>query len=51
LSWLQQNNPLYEHITINHDEIEGWRYAEGSSIPALLMERMQREEPSAIEKT
>ncbi|KAJ3516318.1 hypothetical protein NM208_g14859 [Fusarium decemcellulare] len=51
LSWLQRNNPLYEHITIDHDEIASWRYAEGSSVPAIVMESMQREEPSAMEKT
>jgi len=51
LSWLRQNNPLYQHITINHAEIDSWRYVEGSSVPALIMESMQREEPSAAEKT
>ncbi|KAM5344579.1 hypothetical protein ACJ41O_013114 [Fusarium nematophilum] len=33
------------------DEIQGWQYAEGSTVPAVLMERMQREEPSVVEKT
>ncbi|KAJ4176938.1 hypothetical protein NW759_017483 [Fusarium solani] len=51
LSWLQRNNPLYEHVTINHGEIDGWRYAEGSSVPTLIMDVMQREEPSVAEKT
>ncbi|KAG6996878.1 ATP-dependent DNA helicase pfh1 [Fusarium oxysporum f. sp. conglutinans] len=51
LSWLQRNNPLYEHVTINHGEIDGWRYAEGSNVPTLIMDVMQREEPSVAEKT
>jgi len=48
---LQRNNPLYEHVTINYNVVDGWRYAEGSSVPALIIESMQREEPSAVEKT
>jgi len=51
LSWLQRNNPLYEHVTINHGEIDGWRYADGSNVPILIMDSMRREEPSAAEKT
>jgi hypothetical protein len=51
LSWLQKNNQLYEHIRINHSEIDDWRYAEGSSVPTLIMDMMQREEPSVVEKT
>ncbi|KAM5529293.1 hypothetical protein FOXYSP1_17137 [Fusarium oxysporum f. sp. phaseoli] len=51
LLWLQKNNPLYRGIEINLDEIHGWQYAEGSAVPAVLMERMRREEPSAVEKT
>ncbi|KAJ2891231.1 uncharacterized protein MKZ38_000723 [Zalerion maritima] len=51
LSWLQRNNPLYEHTAIDHDEISSWHYAEGSSVPTVVMESMQREEPSAMEKT
>ncbi|EWY79571.1 hypothetical protein FOYG_17265 [Fusarium oxysporum NRRL 32931] len=51
LSWLQKNNPLYEHIRINYSEIDDWRYAEGSSVPTLIMDVMQREEPSVVEKT
>ena len=51
LSWLQENNPLYEHITIDHGEMDGWRYADGSSVPILIMDSMQREEPSVAERT
>lgn len=51
LFWLRRNNPLYKDIEINQDEIQGWQYAEGSTVPAVLIERMQREEPSAVEKT
>ncbi|RSL75841.1 hypothetical protein CEP52_017822, partial [Fusarium oligoseptatum] len=51
LSWLQENNPLYEHVTIDHGEMDGWRYADGSDVPILTMDSMQREEPSVAEKT
>jgi hypothetical protein len=51
LSWLQKNNPLYEHIAIDHGGIDGWQHADGSNVPILLMDSMQRDEPSAAEKT
>ncbi|XP_044714565.1 PIF1 protein [Hirsutella rhossiliensis] len=51
LAWLQRNNPLYEDIAINQAEIDGWQYADGSSVPTLIMDRMRREEPSTVEKT
>ena len=51
LLWLQRNNRLYKHVTINYNEIDGWKYVEGSSVPAFIMESMQREELSAVEKT
>jgi hypothetical protein len=51
LLWLKRNNPLYRDIEISLDEIQGWQYAEDSTVPTVLMERMQREEPSAVEKT
>ncbi|KAL6355107.1 hypothetical protein LRP88_11524 [Fusarium phalaenopsidis] len=51
LSWLQENNPLYEHVTIDHGEIDGWWYADGSDVPMLIMDSMQREEPSVAENT
>ncbi|KAL6406099.1 hypothetical protein AUP68_10662 [Ilyonectria robusta] len=51
LSWLQRNNPLYKHVTINHGEIDGWQYTDGSNVLILIMDIMQREEPSAAEKT
>jgi hypothetical protein len=51
LAWLQRNNPLYENIAINQAEMDGWQYADGSSVPTLIMDRMQREEPSTVEKT
>lgn len=51
LSRLQGNNRLYEHVAINHGEIDGWRYADGSRMPILIMDSMQREEPSVVEKT
>uniref|UniRef100_A0A8H7K5M9 DUF6570 domain-containing protein n=1 Tax=Bionectria ochroleuca TaxID=29856 RepID=A0A8H7K5M9_BIOOC len=45
LLWLQRNNPLYKDIEINLGEIQGWQYAEGSTVPTVLMERMQRRSP------
>ncbi|KAM4064102.1 Arrestin-lik [Hirsutella rhossiliensis] len=51
LTWLQRNNPLYEDIAINQAEMDGWQYADGSSVPTLIMDRMRREEPSTVEKT
>ncbi|KAM4058289.1 PIF1 protein [Hirsutella rhossiliensis] len=51
LAWLQRNNPLYEDIAINQAEIDGWQYANGSSVPTVIMDRMQRKEPSTVEKT
>ncbi|KJZ74444.1 hypothetical protein HIM_06040 [Hirsutella minnesotensis 3608] len=51
LSWLQKNNPLYEHIAIDHGEIDGWEYADGSNVPILIMDSMQRDEPSVAERT
>ncbi|KAF4967412.1 hypothetical protein FSARC_5036 [Fusarium sarcochroum] len=38
-------------IEINLDEIRDWQYAEVSAVPAVLMELMQREESSAVDKT
>ncbi|XP_044715046.1 PIF1 protein [Hirsutella rhossiliensis] len=51
LAWLQSNNPLYENIAINQAEMDGWRYADGSTVPTVIMDRMQREEPSTVERT
>ncbi|KAM4067799.1 PIF1-like helicase [Hirsutella rhossiliensis] len=51
LAWLQRSNPLYEDVAINQAEIDGWQYADGSSVPTVIMDRMQREEPSTIERT
>ncbi|RSL80314.1 hypothetical protein CEP52_017409 [Fusarium oligoseptatum] len=51
LLWLQRNNPLYRDIDINLEDMQGWQYADGSTVPAALMERMRREEPSAVERT
>ncbi|KAM4064311.1 PIF1 protein [Hirsutella rhossiliensis] len=51
LAWLQRNNPLYEGIAINQAEMDGWQYADGSTVPTVIMDRMRREEPSTVEKT
>ncbi|KAM4066708.1 PIF1-like helicase [Hirsutella rhossiliensis] len=45
------SNSLYEDVAINQAEIDGWQYADGSSVPAVIMDRMQREEPSTIGRT
>ncbi|KAM4067779.1 PIF1 protein [Hirsutella rhossiliensis] len=42
LAWLQRNNPLYENIAIDQAEMDGWRYADGSTVPTVIMDRMQR---------
>jgi hypothetical protein len=50
LVWLKRNNPHYAGIEINTAEMEGW----GSSphgVPQQLYERLERDEPSAWEKT
>ena len=31
--------------------MDNWQYIEGSSVPTIIIERMQREEPSTAEKT
>ena len=31
--------------------MDNWQYVEGSSVPTIIIERMQREEPSTAEKT
>ncbi|KJZ70132.1 hypothetical protein HIM_10473 [Hirsutella minnesotensis 3608] len=51
LAWLQRNNPLYENVTINQAEMDGWQYADRSSVPTVIMDRMRREEPSTVERT
>jgi hypothetical protein len=51
LVWLQRNNPLYEHIAINSDEIDSWHYESGSNVPAVILGMMRHEEPSIAEKT
>ncbi|KJZ69894.1 hypothetical protein HIM_10727 [Hirsutella minnesotensis 3608] len=50
LTWLKRNNPHYAEIEIDAAEMESW----GDSIhgvPALVYDRMERNEPSAWEKT
>ncbi|XP_044718878.1 ATP-dependent DNA helicase PIF1 [Hirsutella rhossiliensis] len=31
--------------------MDGWQYADGSTVPTVIMDRMRREEPSTVEKT
>ncbi|KAM4056436.1 PIF1-like helicase [Hirsutella rhossiliensis] len=50
LVWLKRNNPHYAEIEIDAAEMESW----GDPIhgvPALVYDRMERNEPSAWEKT
>lgn len=50
LVWLKRNNPHYAGIDINTAEMESW----GSSphgVPHQVYERLERDEPSAWEKT
>ncbi|XP_044718673.1 uncharacterized protein HRG_07238 [Hirsutella rhossiliensis] len=50
LAWLQEQ-PALRDIAINQAEIDGWQYADGSTVPTVIMDRMRREEPSTVEKT
>lgn len=50
LLWLKKNNPLYCNVEIDVAEMESW----GSSphgVPLLVYDRMERNEPSAWERT
>ncbi|KAI1289115.1 hypothetical protein F5Y03DRAFT_388836 [Xylaria venustula] len=40
-----------DHVTINQGEIDDWQLVEGFSVFTFIMDRMQREEPSVVEKT
>lgn len=50
LVWLRRNNPHYAHVEIDTAEMESWG-ASSDGIPSQVYERLQRNEPSAWEKT
>ncbi|OAL42602.1 hypothetical protein IQ07DRAFT_669266 [Pyrenochaeta sp. DS3sAY3a] len=49
LVWLTRNNHLYSHIEIDVAEMESWD-APSHGVPAEIYERLERNEPSAMEK-
>ncbi|KAF1993896.1 hypothetical protein P154DRAFT_476817, partial [Amniculicola lignicola CBS 123094] len=50
LVWLKGHNSLYENIEIDVAEMESWG-APSHGVPSQVYERMERNEPSAWEKT
>ncbi|KAH6977701.1 hypothetical protein EDB80DRAFT_738395, partial [Ilyonectria destructans] len=50
LVWLKKNNPHYAEIEIDAAEMESWG-APPHGVPSLVYDRMERNEPSAWEKT
>ncbi|KAI8648527.1 ATP-dependent DNA helicase [Fusarium keratoplasticum] len=50
LVWLKKNNPQYAEIEIDAAEMESWG-APLHGVPSLVYDRMERNEPSAWEKT
>ncbi|KJZ69031.1 hypothetical protein HIM_11574 [Hirsutella minnesotensis 3608] len=50
LVWLKKNNPHYAEIEIDVPEMESWG-APPHGVPSLVYDRMERNEPSAWEKT
>ncbi|KAH8665657.1 hypothetical protein BGZ61DRAFT_484365 [Ilyonectria robusta] len=50
LVWLKKNNPHYAEIEIDAAEMESWG-APPHGVPACVYDRMERNEPSAWEKT
>ncbi|KJZ68925.1 hypothetical protein HIM_11692 [Hirsutella minnesotensis 3608] len=50
LVWLKRNNPHYADIEIDGAEMESWG-APSQSVPSVVYDRMERNEPSAWEKT
>jgi hypothetical protein len=51
LVWLTRNNPHYASIEIDTAEMETWEASSSYGVPHQIYERLQREEPSAWEKT
>ncbi|KJZ68635.1 hypothetical protein HIM_11974 [Hirsutella minnesotensis 3608] len=50
LVWLKENNPHYAEIEIDVAEMDSWG-APAHGVPSLVYDRMERNEPSAWEKT
>ncbi|PVH90605.1 hypothetical protein DM02DRAFT_607276, partial [Periconia macrospinosa] len=50
LVWLKRNNPHYSNIEIDTAEMESWG-APSHGVPSQVYERLERDEPSAWEKT
>jgi hypothetical protein len=50
LVWLKRNNPHYADIEIDTAEMESWG-APSHGVPPQVYERLERDEPSAWEKT
>ncbi|KJZ70515.1 hypothetical protein HIM_10101 [Hirsutella minnesotensis 3608] len=50
LVWLKKNNPHYAEIEIDVPEMKSWG-APSHGVPSLVYDRMERNEPSAWEKT
>lgn len=50
LLWLKMNNPLYGEIEINAAEMESWG-APAHGVPTVVWERLERNEPTARERT
>ncbi|KAH6874287.1 hypothetical protein B0T10DRAFT_376985, partial [Thelonectria olida] len=49
LAWLQRNNPHYRDIEIDEAEMNSWE-APPCGVPSQILQRMERNEPSAWEK-
>ncbi|KAF2184535.1 hypothetical protein K469DRAFT_780863, partial [Zopfia rhizophila CBS 207.26] len=50
LVWLKKNNPLYANIEIDIAEMESWE-APSHGVPSQVYDRLEKNEPSAWEKT
>ncbi|KAM4063864.1 ATP-dependent DNA helicase PIF1 [Hirsutella rhossiliensis] len=50
LAWLKENNPLYGEVEIDTAEMDSWG-APPYGVPAVVCERLERIEPSALERT
>ncbi|XP_044717892.1 PIF1-like helicase domain-containing protein [Hirsutella rhossiliensis] len=50
LAWLKENNPLYGEVEIDTAEMDSWGEP-AHGVPAAVLERLERDEPSARERT
>ncbi|XP_044718721.1 PIF1-like helicase domain-containing protein [Hirsutella rhossiliensis] len=50
LAWLKENNPLYGEVEIDTAEMASWG-APPHGVPPVVCERLERNEPSARERT